>query len=61
VRNYLDASLAEANLIICSEAKFKLYAMGDVLFNEGDKADGLYMIRRGSVTVSRFDAGKEVF
>jgi len=61
VRNYLDASLAESELDhLVREAKFKLYAMGDVLFNEGDKADGLYMIRRGSVTVSRLIAGKEV-
>ncbi len=61
VRNYLDASLSESELeYLVQEAKFKQYAVGDTIFNEGDKADGLYMIRRGSVTVSRLDAGKEV-
>lgn len=61
VRNCLDASLSESELEhLVHEAKFKQYAVGDVIFNEGDKADGLYMIRRGSVTVSRLIAGKEV-
>ena len=31
-------------------AKLNKYATGDVLFNEGDAPDGLYLIRRGSVT-----------
>ena len=61
VRNYLDPLLSESELDhLVREARFKQYAVGDVLFNEGDKADGLYMIRRGSVTVSRLIAGKEV-
>ena len=61
VRNYLDASLQESELDhLVQESQFKQYAVGEVLFNEGDKADGLYMIRRGSVTVSRIIAGKEV-
>lgn len=41
-------------------ARPKKYAAGEVLFNEGDEADGLYMIKRGSVTVSRKLDGKEV-
>lgn len=61
VRNYLDASLPESELDhLVQESQFKQYAVGEVLFNEGDKADGLYMIRRGSVTVSRMIGGKEV-
>lgn len=61
VRNYLDASLSESELEhLVQKAKFKQYAVGEVLFNEGDKADGLYMIRRGSVTVSKLTAGHEV-
>jgi CRP-like cAMP-binding protein/thioredoxin reductase len=60
VRSCLDSSLSESELDhLVHEAKFKQYAVGEVLFNEGDKADGLYMIRRGSVTVSRVIAGKE--
>jgi Fe-S-cluster-containing hydrogenase component 2 len=61
VRNYLDSALSESELNhLVHEAKFKQFAVGEVLFNEGDEADGLYMIRRGSVTVSRVMAGKEV-
>ena len=61
VRDYLDASLPESELdFLVHEAKFKRYAVGETLFNEGDKADGLYMIRSGSVTVSRVIAGKDV-
>lgn len=61
VRNYLDATLSESELDhLVQESQFKQYAVGDVLFNEGDTADGLYMIRRGSVTVSRLIDGKEV-
>lgn len=61
VRSCLDTSLPDSELdYLVHEARSKRYAVGDVLFNEGDKADGLYMIRRGSVTVSRMVAGKEV-
>ena len=60
VLNYLDASLPDSELdYLVQGAKFKQYAFGEVIFKEGDKADGLYMIRRGSVTVSRMVAGKE--
>lgn len=61
IQNYLDSSLSDSELEhLVHESKFKQYAVGEVLFNEGDKADGLYMIRRGSVTVSHLVAGKEV-
>lgn len=61
VRNYLELSLPEAEFEqLVHEAQLKQYAVGEALFNEGDEADGLYLIRRGSVTVSRHVAGKEV-
>jgi CRP-like cAMP-binding protein/thioredoxin reductase/Fe-S-cluster-containing hydrogenase component 2 len=61
VRGCLDVSLPERDMdYLVDEAQHKRYAVGDVLFREGDKADGLYMIRRGSVTVSRQVAGNEV-
>lgn len=61
VRSCLDKSLPDDELEnLVQAAKFKLYSVGETLFNEGDQADGLYMIRRGSVTVSRMVAGKEV-
>jgi CRP-like cAMP-binding protein/thioredoxin reductase/Fe-S-cluster-containing hydrogenase component 2 len=51
-----DGDLTE----MVSEAEFRQYNAGAVLFSEGDSADGLHLIRRGSVTVSRVLGGKEV-
>lgn len=41
-------------------AVIKRFAAGESLFKEGDAADGLHLIRRGSVTISRIIGGKEV-
>lgn len=41
-------------------ATIKSFTAGQVLFKEGDEADGLHLIRRGSVTVSRIVGTKEV-
>jgi Fe-S-cluster-containing hydrogenase component 2 len=38
----------------------KTYAAGETLFAEGDAPDGLYLLRRGSVAVSRRLGGREV-
>ena len=61
VRQYLQAQISEEEVDYLVEgALIKKYATNETLFSEGDKADGLYMIRRGSVTVSRSIAGKEI-
>ena len=61
VRQYLQAQISEEEVDYLVEgALIKKYATNETLFREGDKADGLYMIRRGSVTVSRAIAGKEI-
>ena len=61
VRQYLSQSLPEHEVdYLVASATLKRYAANDVLFSEGDTADGLYLIRRGSVTVSRQIAGKEI-
>jgi CRP-like cAMP-binding protein/Fe-S-cluster-containing hydrogenase component 2/thioredoxin reductase len=61
VINCFGGALGEGDLNhLVHEAKFKRYAIGEVIFNEGDAPDALYMIRRGSVTVSRQVAGKEL-
>lgn len=61
VRGCLDTQLPERELdYLVQGAQSRRYAVGEELFHEGEKADGLYMIRRGSVTVSRQVAGKEV-
>ena len=57
----IGLSLSEDDLNdLATHAVIKQYAAGEELFHEGDEADGLYLIRRGSVTVSRMMAGREV-
>ena len=41
-------------------ASVKSFTAGQTLFAEGDEADGLHLIRRGSVTVSKLIGGKDV-
>ena len=61
VRQYLSQTMPESEVdYLVESASLKRYSRDDILFSEGDKADGLYMIRRGSVTVSRQIAGKEI-
>lgn len=57
----IGLSLSEEDLNnLASNATLKNYAAGEELFHEGDEADGLYLIQRGSVTVSRMIGGREV-
>jgi thioredoxin reductase/CRP-like cAMP-binding protein len=61
LHSYLAIGLNDAELDeLVGSAQNKTYATGEVLFSEGDKADGLYMIQRGSVMISRKIDGKEV-
>ena len=61
IRQYLSPTIREDEVnYLVNTAVIKSYDAGDTLFNEGDAGDGLYLIRRGSVTVSRQIAGKEV-
>ncbi len=61
VRQYLSAQIPEHEVDYLVEgAIIKRYATNEALFKEGDKADGLYLIRRGSVTVSRAIGSKEI-
>jgi CRP-like cAMP-binding protein/Fe-S-cluster-containing hydrogenase component 2/thioredoxin reductase len=61
IRAYLSQSLPDAELAALVEgAQVRRYVTGDALFKEGDAADGLYLIRRGSVTVSRQIGGREI-
>ncbi len=60
VRAYLASDLSDADLEhLIGGAQMKKYSGGEWLFKEGDNADGLYLIRRGSVTVSRTIGGHE--
>ena len=61
VRAHLAQDLPEADLDALTEgAQIKSCAAGETLFAEGSAADGLYLIRRGSVTVSRRIGGHDV-
>ena len=62
VRMYLAPMLPDAELdeLLADGVQVKTYGGGEVLFKDGDVADGLYLIKRGSVTISRQIAGREV-
>ncbi len=59
---YLAPMLPPAQLeeLVASGVRAKTFGGGEVLFTEGEAPDGLYLIRRGSVTISRMIAGREV-
>lgn len=60
VRSCLTSKLPERELdYLVKTASIKRYEPGEALFHQGDEADGLYLIRRGSVMVSRINNGKE--
>jgi CRP-like cAMP-binding protein/thioredoxin reductase/Pyruvate/2-oxoacid:ferredoxin oxidoreductase delta subunit len=57
----IGLSLSEEDLeSLARSARLRQYAAGEVLFHEGDEADGLYLIQRGSVTVSCMIGGRDV-
>jgi CRP-like cAMP-binding protein/thioredoxin reductase/Fe-S-cluster-containing hydrogenase component 2 len=61
VRMQIAPSVSEADLdAMVKGATIKSFAAGQTMFKEGDDADGLHLIRRGSVTISRAIGGKEV-
>jgi len=45
---------------LVQDARMKSCAVGDIVFREGEMADALYLIRRGSVTVSQRQGNREV-
>ena len=45
---------------IASSAELKTYKADELLFSEGDSADGLHLIRSGSVSVSRRIGGRDI-
>jgi len=61
VRAHIAPALSEEDLdAVVADAVIKTFAAGEALFKEGDPADGLHLIRRGSVTVSRLIGGKDI-
>ncbi|MFZ6773540.1 cyclic nucleotide-binding domain-containing protein [Undibacterium sp. SXout7W] len=61
ITNYIGPMLTPeaVNALIAGSVQMKRYNTNEVLFKEGDTADGLYLIRRGSVTISKVTDGKE--
>jgi len=55
IYNYIGSMITPeaVQALIDSGVDKKSFKTGEVLFNEGDPADGLYLIRTGSVTISR--------
>lgn len=61
VRANIAPSISDAELDeMVQGATIKTFSAGKTLFKEGDEADGLHLIRKGSVTVSNVVGGKEV-
>ncbi len=61
VRTQIASAMSDEDLKeILSGAVIKRFAAGETLFKEGDEADGLHLIRRGSVMITRQLGGKEV-
>ncbi len=61
LRTYLLPSLTdEAIQPVLETAEVRAFKSGKVLFKEGDADDGVYLIRKGSVTVSRRIGGKDI-
>ena len=61
VRAQIAPSLSEEELDeMVQGATIKTFPAGKALFKEGDAADGLHLIRKGSVTISHMIGGKEV-
>lgn len=60
IYNYLGNMLSRTAIdaLVAGGITVKRYEAGQTLFREGDSADGMYLIRRGSVTVSRKDEGR---
>ncbi len=54
-----DAPQAELEAVAAT-AELISFRANDVLFNEGDEADGLHLIRNGSVSVSRRIGGRDI-
>ena len=61
VAKYLAGDLSDAQLSTLIEgAQIRHFKAGEALFSEGDPPDGLYLIRKGSVMVSRTLGGRDV-
>lgn len=60
IQTYIAPGIPMGDLAdVIRSVRIEKFDQGQVLFREGDEGDGLYLIQRGSVTVSREISGKE--
>ena len=59
--SFLQMPAASAAELVVDGVELRTYKAREVMFREGEEADGLYMLRRGSVTISREQDGLEMF
>ena len=59
--SYMKTSAEGAAEMVADGVEFRQYKAREVLFKEGAEADGLYLLRRGSVTISRTIDGVDAF
>ncbi len=59
--SYMGTSPEGAAQLVSGGVEFRQYKAREILFKEGDSADGLYLLRRGSVTISRRVEGMDAF
>lgn len=58
---HMKASGAGADDLLADGVEVRKYKAGERIFSEGDEADGLYVVRRGSVTLTRGGADAQMF
>jgi CRP-like cAMP-binding protein/thioredoxin reductase/NAD-dependent dihydropyrimidine dehydrogenase PreA subunit len=61
IKMYIAPHIGQEDLnTIVESTTLESFGAGEILFREGDDGDSVYLIRRGSVTVSRGIGGREV-
>jgi len=61
IQTYIAPNTPRADLVdIANSSHIKSYKMGETLFSEGDGADSLHLIRKGSVSVAKRLGGRSV-
>jgi CRP-like cAMP-binding protein/Fe-S-cluster-containing hydrogenase component 2 len=61
IQTYIAPDVPRDELIeIANSSEIKTFKSGEILFNEGDEADALHLIRKGSVSVSKRLDGRSV-
>ncbi len=60
LQRLMPSVAAESRRMLATGARTRRYKPGELLFEQGGESDGLYLIRRGSVSLSQRRDGREV-